>query len=221
MRKDRPRYLTSRIVIPSKLLTSICSISRKLACYPAMRQVSEGSVLRYVIDLESPDRFYMIELASDHIDFSINSTISPSYLMKEAILRLSNLLSITSDDYENDLKCLLPYINSVIAGDDAIMNYDTGKPFNREAEALLASRVIDLLKHNDILAQETSNLRSSLVSVLAVLVVQKYRNDINSKQIANDLKIAEDVVRDSLTLLKGMGYRIMPNRYGSSELVTV
>jgi hypothetical protein len=219
--KGNLKYLTSRIVIPSKLRTSICSVSSKLSCYPAMRQVSEGSVLKYIIDLESPDRFYLIELTSDHIDFSVNSIMSPSYLMKEAVLRLSNLLSIMSDDYESDLRCLLPYINSVIAGDDAIMNHDTSKPFNREAEALLASRVVDLLNQNDLLVQETSNFRSSLISVLAALVVQKYRNDINSKRIANDLKITEDVVCDALTLLKSMGYRMISNRYGGNELVTV
>ena len=111
-------YLSSRISLKARVKTSILSVKSRMSCYPAIKQVTTGTGLTYFIgDETQTDRFHVLELEKDRITITTNSTSSPTYFMKESVLRLMSVSTALSEDYEVDLQGLLksapgPFLHS-------------------------------------------------------------------------------------------------------------
>ena len=219
--KVRGTYLTSIISVPSRLISDFSSVKQKIGCYPSIRLVSEGTTIKYLIDCEYPERFYVLELRSDAITLTLSSTSSPKYFMGEALLRLANILTILSEDYESDLRCLLPYMGLVLRDRGGIPDRCAEKPFNREADVILSRRIVELSLQNKTAHGELARTKSKLTSSIATYLLHRHNGAMAIDLLAKELGVERDDVSASLARLRELGYRTVQNKTGGFDLVRV
>ncbi len=202
-------YLTSQISLEAVLVTSMKSVKSTMSFYPALKQVSDGSRLKYIVSGEDvKDRFYVLELKIDGITLILNSTSSPTPFLRESISRLISISKALGDDYKINFSRLLPYILTAIAGSDIPSARDSYPSFNRESDILLSKRIIDLLGQNWKLSHQAEELNSRLVAVISQLILLKYKDGVDVERVAVDLGTEKSMVIKSIEALKNSGYSI-------------
>ena len=188
--KDRA-YLSSRIILKASVKTNMLSIKSRMSVYPAIRQLATGTRLTYLIDgEEQTDRFHVLELEIDRITLTTNSASSPTYFLKESVLRLMSVSMILSEDYEIDLHGLMPYLIHVLSNSDTLINEARPVNFNREADIILSRRVIALLDQRNRLESISGELKSKLISAISSLILCKYRNGFERIEISKELGVS-------------------------------
>ena len=134
--KDKNRaYLSSRISLKASVRTDMLSVKSRMSYYPATRQLATGTRLTYLLDgEEQTDRFHVLELETDRITLTTHSATSPTYFLRESVLRLMSVSMILSEDYDIDLHGLMPYMIHVLSNSDALVHETGPINFNREAD---------------------------------------------------------------------------------------
>ncbi len=221
---DRLGYLSSRICIGAEPLTSLAKAKATLSCYPHLKKVSEGSSPSYLLDIEGiTDRFYTMQISRDGITVTLNSRSSPSYLMKEHILRSLSIVMALSEDYRADLSCMLPYIiealNRELLPARPERQAHTNQSASDSIDAMLSRRIIGLLKECDTLNQRAKRLDSLSVDLMSRLILQRYASGYNAAKISSELGVETSAVSRSMKHLERIGYRQISGKDGTFELV--
>ncbi|MHB1829802.1 MAG: hypothetical protein ACYCO0_00210 [Candidatus Micrarchaeaceae archaeon] len=201
------------------MATSMQSVKSKMACYPALKPLSDGTSPKY-ISIESPnDRFYVFQFEKDSIKATLNSTTSPSYFLKETITRLLGISMFLSDDYKIDFYGLMPYLAFVLVGKD-IKTVQTNPPnFNRESDLLLSRRIIELSNKNNDLTKEAAALNLQLTSILSKLIIHKYNKNLDPQNLATELGIERQMITRAINLLRELGYTAVNSNGKSFDIV--
>ena len=213
-------YLSSRISLKARVKTSIPSVKSKMSCYPAIKLVATGTRLTYIIgDETQTDRFHMLELEKDRITITTNSTSSPTYFMKESLLRLMSVSIALSEDYEIDLHGLLPYLTYILSSSDILVHENRPSNFNREADIILSKRVIELLGERNRLEKYSNELKSRLISTVSTLILCKYGNGFDYAGISRELGVTQETMSEAMNELRSRGYRTISAKNGNLEIV--
>lgn len=219
MKSKEDTYLISIIYLKAKLETSMQSVKSKMACYPALKQLSDGNSPKYIGTESLNDRFYVFQFEKDSIKATLNSISSPSYFLKETIARLLSISMFLSGDYKIDFYGLMPYLTSVLI-DKGIKATQLSPPnFNRESDLLLSRRVIELSNRNNGLTKDVAALRIQLTSVLSKLIIHKYNKNLDPQGLAIELGIERQTVISAISSLKEIGYATINSNGKSFDLV--
>ncbi|MGC8547625.1 MAG: hypothetical protein ACP5MC_01310 [Candidatus Micrarchaeia archaeon] len=218
-------YLTSRISVKLRLLSSLESIEHKLRNYPGMLLASRGTSLKYVIDQQS-DHFYTFEIAKDRAELVIFSRQTPLFYMQEALLRLMNLLLIVKD-CEVEIESIFPYIIAILARQQ-ISGILASAPNNRhdakmqtDVDFLLAKRIKELLKENTALKQTAAETKAKLEQITLQLVVASSAGTTSIKELASRTKLSELDLKSAIAQLPKLGYKAVYKNSDSFELVSL
>ena len=214
--------LISRIEAKATIKTNMHSVGLKLDNFPWAKQTSYGSVLRYAISAnEFNDRAYVLELAADRITLIISASYSPTYLIKEALLRLISICLILSEDYLIDPSGLFQHMTIALNNSNIPQpSPDNIRPnFNRAADIILSKRIIDLSNLTKALESDLRNTRMKLIDAVSRLLVCKYSAGFKIKSASTELCIAENLLGEAIDHLKISGYRVLAGREGLIEIV--
>lgn len=219
--KDRGRmYLSSRIILDARLMSSMRSVRSRLSSYPAMRQVSTGTRLSYLIEGEGNDeKFHTLELEAGRVILTTNSSSSPTYLMKDSLLKILSISMVLSEDYEIDLRGLLPYLTLVLSSSEMLLRDSGPANFNRNADILLSKRVIELINQKNVLEASAARLRSGLISSISALIICKYGKGFTPAGMSKELRVGQEVIDGAIDSLRSRGYRIISSKNGNLEVV--
>ena len=212
-------YLTSIIPLPARLISDLHAVKKRMSHYPSIKQVAGGNALRYIIDHEYPERFYVLELCDNSITLTVNATTSPLHFLGEALLRITNILTILSEDYECDIKHLLPYIGVALRGSEGITDAVAEKPLSRDVDVILSKRIVELSRRNKAIALDLDRTRSRLLSSISAFLLQKRHNGINIDAVSRELGVEGEHVYASLEHLKELGYKPVTSKPGLLYLV--
>ena len=214
-------YLMSRMTVGTKLITSLPSIRKKLASYPHLAMVGDGSSLRYVIETEGDSRFYVLSIAEDRFVLEIYSKSSPAYFLHEALLRMISFMALLSEDYEFDMRSMFPYLAEGLACNIPkpkvqSLNMDLK---GSDSDILLASRINSLNRRNAQLGAALELARSKFLRVAALLLVNRYGSSLDEAEITKDSSIGKEDLESVLEAMQGLGYKAMPLGRGKYSLV--
>jgi hypothetical protein len=213
-------YLSSRISLRASIKTDMRCVRSRMSCYPAMRLSATGTRLTYVMDCEKwADRFHTLELETDRITLTTNSVSSPTYFLKETVLRLVSVSMALSEDYEIDLHGLMPYLIHVLSSSDALTHETEPANFNRDADIILSERVIELLGQKNKLESAANGYRSKLVSAVSALILCKYGNGADRIGMPKDLGVDREIMSEAINELGSRGYRAISSKDGNLEMV--
>ncbi len=213
-------YFSSRIRLEARIKTSMPSVKSRISCYPAIKQVATGTRITYLIGYETQaDRFHVLELEKDRITMTTNSTSSPTYFMKESVLRLMSVSIALSEDYEIDLRGLLPYLTYLLSNSDILIHENRASNFNRRADIILSKRVIELLGQRNRLEKYSNELKSRLISTVSTLMLCKYGNGFDHTAISRELGVTQETIAEAINELRSRGYRFISLRNGNLEIV--
>lgn len=219
MNRDR-MYLTGTIALNARLLTSMASVRRRMSFYPAMRQLSGGGRLRYIIGADAQDRFNVVELERRSITLRTSSITSPLHFMKESVLRLLSVSMLLSEDYSVDFGSLVPYLIHLLSNSDQIAARADAPNFNRDADIILSRRIIDLSAQQRESAARLEGYRKRLACALSHLIPLKYPNGFERASMAAELGLCKEDVLDAIALLKARGYRVYESGAARVDVVT-
>ncbi len=221
--KDKNRaYLSSRISLKASVRTDMLSVKSRMSYYPATRQLATGTRLTYLLDgEEQTDRFHVLELETDRITLTTHSATSPTYFLRESVLRLMSVSMILSEDYDIDLHGLMPYMIHVLSNSDALVHETGPINFNREADIILSKRVIELLGQRSRLESTGSELKQRLISTVSSLILCKYRNGFERTSISKELGVGQEIIDEAINDLRSRGYRAIRSNSGGFEMVSL
>lgn len=195
------------------------SIKSKLACYPSLKQLSDGTSLKYISIESYNDRFYVFQFEKDSIKATLNSISSPSYFLKETIIRILSVSMLLSDDYKIDFYGLMPYLTFVLVAKDIKTTHVNPPNFNRESDLLLSRRVIELSNKNNDLTKDAAVRYRQLISILSKLIVYKYNKNLDPQNLATELGVERQTVTNAINLLRGIGYTAINSSGNSFDIV--
>ena len=214
--------MTSRIILKAVLKTSLASVGARMLCYPALKQITGNAGLRYLIAPEKiKDRFYVLDLKRTEIIITLNALSSPSYLLRELTLYTVSICMTLSEDYDMDLKGLLPYLCAMLSTHDITGNETKRPNLNRESDILLSRRIVELKNQNNELTKRCEQLNASLISILSNFMAYKYRQITDVNSISKELGIETNLILMALEQLRSQGYKILNGRGGTLEIVRI
>lgn len=218
---DTGSYLSSRIGIRVKLLTSMAAIRQKLKSYPHLKQVGYGSKLRYVVELENADKFYIISLTESEFLFELYSKTSPLYFIQEVLLRIISLAAILSDDCEFGIRDIFPYLVEALANQiprPQVIRTDTNIR-ETAGEIILARRINGLNRENSQLGNDLSLARSELLKMTSLFIISRYGPNVDINEVTKESGIAADDITKALKFMPEVGYRALPLGHDRFNLV--
>lgn len=220
MKDGQGMYLSSRITLSATLKTSMPSVRSRMSCYPAIRQLSSGTRLTYIIETEAKaQRFNVLELERDRITLSTNSATSPTYFLKESILRMLSVSMALCEDYEIDYSGIIPYLVHLLCDTEVFAREKGATNFNRESDIILSGRLVELISQRNCAQRAANELRSGLVAAISALILAKYSAGFDQAAIARELKVKPDIISDAINELVAMGYGTIRSRSGRVEVV--
>lgn len=218
--KINKSYIRSTIPLKGTMITNSISIKSRLSNYPNFKLLDHSKWPSYMIQIENSDIFYIIELKSDKILFSLYSKVSPLYSLKDMLLRLFSIASILSDDYSIQTNSIFPYLINVLSKQEIIK--DTAKyNYNRDPELILSRRVICLLSDNKNLKNTANKLEHELLKVTSDLILNKYSTNTNLKQISSETGLNQQYISSILKLLQQKSNRLIYNKNGNFDIVRI
>ncbi len=223
MRKiDSTGYLSGIISLSAKLLTDLSRANAALSCYPHLKRISNGSTSSYLLRVDGiNDRFYIIKVSRGAISITLHSKSSPLYFIKEHLLRSFSIILALSEDYRVDLAPLLPYLIEALNREYMPVRkdqYDSHASTDK-ADELLSRRVIGLLNECNALNTTIGKLETVSVSLTSKLILQRYASGYDAEGIASELCIEPEMVSRSIKNLEAAGYRALPGKGRTFELV--
>lgn len=220
MKDGQGMYLSSRITLSATLKTSMLSVRSRMSCYPAIRQLASGTRLTYIIETEAKaHRFNVLELERDRITLATNSATSPTYFLKESMLRVLSISMALCEDYDIDYRGIVPYVVHLLSDTEVIAREKGATNFNRESDIILSGRLVELVSQRNSAQRAASELRSGLVSAVSALILAKYGAGFDKASIARELRVKPDIISDAINELGAMGYGTIRSRSGKVEVV--
>lgn len=213
-------YLSSTIILKAKLSTNIQAAKSRLSSYPLIKLLHEGRHPKYLIQTNNPDIFYIVMLKSDSISFTVYSTLSPLYLLKEHMLRVISISSILSDNYLIYANSIFPYLINLLSKQDLIKP-EKRYNYSRDSDILLSKRIVNLLSSNKKLSDRLDSLNRNLTNVTSELILSRYDSDSNLKQIALETGLDQIQVSEALKHIQQNGNKLIYNGKGNFNIVRI
>lgn len=220
--KDLSKFLSSRITVNARVVTSIRKVRASLGAYPGLIEVGYGSGIKYLIDCErEAGKFYLLSLSRSAIVFEVFSKVSPLYLMRESLLRLLSISAMLSEDYEFDMRSLFPYLIEVLACQElkGICEVRSGADANCGGDIILARRITQLLKERRAFSSALDAASSKLARITALFIICRYGHAGDVNEIARDCGLTDEEVERALGGMHEIGYKRLPSRSGRFTLV--
>lgn len=215
MSENESGYLSSRLPVSAKLLTSMASVKGHMKAYPHMNLLKRGSMLKYMIEEEGSTKFYLVTFESKSVSLELFSKVSPLYLMQEALLRALSIMAMVSSDYDFDAKSLFPYLIEVLAAQGiryCIERLDSGRVAS-PGDLILAKRISGLLNSNSTLTKELDATRSKLFRMTAFFIINRYGYSASIDEVCRDTGMSGAEILGVLNYMPEIGYKsIMSNR---------
>ncbi len=207
---ERTMYLSSRITLKARLMTSMQSVRMRMSCYPAMKQVSRGTRLVFLIENgNAAAMFNTVELEADRISLTTTSSTSPTYFLKDSVLRLISISTALAEDYYVDFSGVLPHVIYLLSDLSILRTESSTCSIDRNADMILSGRIIGLLRQKKTLEDEYAQLKSGLVRVLSELILCRYPDGFDAAQLSRELGLPKGIVCDSISGLAGSGYKVI------------
>ena len=204
-------YLKSSIKLGASMKASLAEVQAVLSNYPNLKCVGRGSVLKYVIDGNEEDHFFLLSISSEEIVFDTFSTISPLYLLNEALYKLLALLGNIAQQCTVDISNLLPYLIVALAKANLGEMFHGNQARERKSDevaALLARRIIQLEKALEAEGSARSKADELLRRAILQLVTRSSGKQ-SVEELANSIRIERKQVESVLASLPGYGYRVI------------
>ncbi len=201
--------LLSRMPVQAYLTTRLSSVRSKLDAYPMAKLLSYGTELEYALETGSEDRFYLLRLNRRTVEIELHSEASPTYFLKEMLLKFLSVAAVLAEDYEIELRALFPYLIDVL-GKDTTQYYLKGLNVGRDArdtDILLSKRIVELHAKNHELQRNEALAKAKLVKITASLITSRYQTGTTISGIASENGLSEDEVNEALDFACTLGYK--------------
>ncbi|MEM3839405.1 MAG: hypothetical protein QXF01_02395 [Candidatus Micrarchaeaceae archaeon] len=214
-------FLTGRMSMNAKLVTSIGSIKRKLSHYPSLSLIAEGSSLRYMLNHDSESRFYILSITREDVALELFSRTPPIYFINEALLRLLSFAAVLSEDLEFDMRSIFPYLIEALSSQipqPKIAKLDSGKA-KPQADLILAGRINQLLRQKAQLERELSESAAKLSRIVALHIIKCCGPAFEAESILGELGIGIEELGVAIAIMPELGCRAVHMGRGRYSLV--
>ncbi|MGB9732428.1 MAG: hypothetical protein ACP5P2_00340 [Candidatus Micrarchaeia archaeon] len=195
-------YIKSTARLDSFTKASLSRVKERLTHYPGLRLISEGSELEYSLELKEQKngKEYFLLASKQGIALTLYSKTSPEYFEAEFLLRLLNLAQVLSDLYAFELSSIFPNLLHLLYNvprGEYTNNKESIEVKGRDVELILSKRVISLLGKNKKLAEEASNYKELVLSLLGKVAFLEHFNG-DSKALAKEYNISIEMAEKAL-----------------------
>jgi len=164
------------IALGGEARCSMAKVKERMAFYPHLKLISEGSELEYMLAESGEDadkKAYTIKISRSGITLYIYSNLSPEYFERESLLRLFSLAQLLSDLYVFDISSIFPnLLHFLYNTEEHAIKVERIGPWDKErgVAVLLSKRVITLDNEVDKLSKELLLYKDKVSDLLAEII---------------------------------------------------
>jgi ribosomal protein S25 len=205
---------SSSTALSGSSTATIYDIKKRLEMYHGLELISEGTILKYLIDeaTEVKNRIYLVEISRQQVRLTMYSNAIEPGLDTEPLLRLLSISQILSDLYKFDISSIFPNLIAILSR----AKLQPEKKYLKEAEQTssnsiehtLARRIIKLLMENDAMQKELNASNTNSQQLLSKLIMLEFENRKASVDIiAEKYMVGRGLVEEALRNLEKIGYK--------------
>ena len=187
------------ITLGGEAKCSMAKVKGRMAFYPHLKLISEGSELEYMLVESGEDvnkKAYTLKLSRSGITLYIYSNLSTEYFERESLLRLFSLAQLLSDLYVFDISSIFPnLLHFLYNAEGHAIKVERIGPWDKErgVAVLLSKKVIALANEVDGLSKELLVYKDKVSDLLAEII--GFNGDVDKAELAKrynlDMQIIE------------------------------
>lgn len=203
--------MISIMPLKARLKVSTSTLRQTLKLYPGFRELSYGTVLRWLLENGPDDRFYIVEFSKNLITITLHSRASPLYYMQEVLLKTLSIISLLIDSYDLEISSLYPYLINILASNQLSQLRDKviekGPKIDLGSDIILAKRINELLRDNSRFGKELAVASDKIDLLLSRFIILRYGNSVDIDLIVKETGLESKDVENSLNRIKEIGYK--------------
>jgi len=187
------------ITLGGEAKCSMAKVKERMAFYPHLKLISEGSELEYMLAESGEDvnkKAYTLKLSRSGITLYIYSNLSTEYFERESLLRLFSLAQLLSDLYVFDISSIFPnLLHFLYNAEQHAIKVERIGPWDKErgVAVLLSQKVIALANEVDTLSKELLVYKDKVSDLLAEII--SFNGNVDKAELAKrynlDMQIIE------------------------------
>ncbi|MFP3278531.1 MAG: hypothetical protein RXO43_03170 [Candidatus Micrarchaeota archaeon] len=187
------------ITLGGEAKCSMAKVKERMAFYPHLKLISEGSELEYMLVESGEDvnkKAYTLKLSRSGITLYIYSNLSTEYFERESLLRLFSLAQLLSDLYVFDISSIFPnLLHFLYNAEEHAIKVERIGPWDKErgVAVLLSKKVIALANEVDKLSKELLLYKDKVSDLLAEII--GFNGNVDKAELAKrynlDMQIIE------------------------------
>ena len=187
------------ITLGGEAKCSMAKVKGRMAFYPHLKLISEGSELEYMLVESGEDvnkKAYTLKLSRSGITLYIYSNLSTEYFERESLLRLFSLAQLLSDLYVFDISSIFPnLLHFLYNAEGHAIKVERIGPWDKErgVAVLLSKKVIALANEVDTLSKELLVYKDKVSDLLAEII--SFNGNVDKAELAKrynlDMQIIE------------------------------
>jgi len=187
------------ITLGGEAKCSMAKVKERMAFYPHLKLISEGSELEYMLVESGEDvnkKAYTLKLLRSGITLYIYSNLSTEYFERESLLRLFSLAQLLSDLYVFDISSIFPnLLHFLYNAEQQAIKLERIGPWDKErgVAVLLSKKVIALANEVDTLSKELLLYKDKVSDLLAEII--GFNGNVDKAELAKrynlDMQIIE------------------------------
>jgi len=190
------------ITLGGEAKCSMAKVKERMAFYPNLKLISEGSELEYMLAEPAEDadkKVYIVRLSRGGITIYIYSNISTEYFERESLLRLFSLAQLLSDLYVFDISTIFPnLLHFLYNAEQHAIKVERIGPWDKErgVAVLLSKKVIALANKVNELNKELLLYKDKLSDLLAEVII--FSGSADKAEIAKRYNLEMQIIEKAL-----------------------